>query len=213
MLGRRQFLKLLGGLVGPDLLRGMPVRFVQNERFVSTDLGLTFCKPHGWVFISPEQLALETADIGSAHDRLDLDPSVMNISKEPWSTTPKRFTPGINVWSYSNKMFHDLDHMVQWTRAGHAMYSDFKITKDVCAITLAGCPAFDFVAEFNFDTLGFDRPVPVRDRFICVAQGNRFLLITVCDSPQTGKDEGPAFSSFLQSLVIAEPADTSPHKG
>ncbi|WP_193214485.1 hypothetical protein [Luteolibacter marinus] len=205
MIGRRQFLELLSGLVGQSFLDGGPSRFVKDERFVSVDLGLTFCKPSGWIFIAPEQLAREAEDIGRARGRSALSPSVMNISKEPWGGTPKRFTPGINVWSYDDSRFDSLDSMVDATLCSHGFYQDFRVTADPKPTTIGGCASFDFVTEFTFDTVGIDRPTDVRDRFICIRHGRRFLQIALCDSPSTGKAEDAAFKSFLSSLVIAEP--------
>lgn len=205
MISRRHFLELLGGLFGQSFLDSSPRRFIQAERFVSLDLGLTFCKPSGWIFISPEQLARETEDIGIAVERSALSSSVMNISKEPWGMTPKRFTPGINVWSYEAAWFDSLNSMVDWTLDFHAFYRDFCVTSEPKPATIGGCRSIDFMTEFTFDTVGIDRPTRVRDRFICIEHGLRFLLITLCDSPATGKTEDSNFASFLDSLVITEP--------
>ena len=205
MINRRHFLELLGGLVGQSFLDCSPCRFVKEERFVSLDLGLTFCKPSGWIFITPEQLAKETVDIGKARGRSALSPSVMNISKEPWGMTLKRFTPGINVWSYDASWFESLDAMVDWTLNSHGFYQDFCVTSEPKSATIGGCGSVDFVTEFTFDTVGIDRPTDVRDRFLCIEHELRYLLITLCDSPSTGKAEDANFASFLDSLVIAEP--------
>ena len=205
MISRRHFLELLGSLVGQAFLDDTPCRFVKEERFVSLDLGLTFCKPSGWIFITPEQLAKETEDIGKARGQSALSPSVMNISKEPWGMTPKRFTPGINVWSYESSWFESLKSMADWTLHSHVFYRDFCVTSSPKPAMIGGCGAIDFETAFTFDTVGINRPTYVRDRFLCIEHGLRFLLITLCDSPSTGMAEDANFMSFLNSLVIAEP--------
>ena len=205
MIGRREFLELLGGLIGQSVLSVSPARFVQEERFVSTDLGITFCKPTSWIFIPPETLAEEAKSIGDAVDMTGLSPSVMNISKQEWQTNPKRFTPGINIWSFDEGYFSGISEMAEHVSDSHKMYRDFRVIRDFEALSIAGCPAVDFQTEFTFDTAGIDRPTQVRDRFVCVQHQDRFLEIALCDAPSSGFDEVDAFSDFLKSLVIAEP--------
>jgi hypothetical protein len=205
MLSRRDFLELLGGLLGQSILSSSSARFIQEERFVSKDLGITFCKPAHWVFIPPEVLAKEARDIGDAVGASCLSPSVMNISKEAWQYNPKRFTPGINIWSFEEEYFDSLLEMAEYVRNSHKMYRGFRVTREYENTEIAGCPAIAFTTELIFDTKGIDRPTQIRDRFVCIQHEERFLEIALCDAPGSGLQEEESFAEFLQSLVIAEP--------
>lgn len=198
----------MAGWIGTVALGDGMRRIIQDDYFVAADLGAAFNKPSSWVFIPPERLAREAADIGTALGVNMDSPSVMNISKEPWSTITKRFIPGINIWRYPRSTFGRAENCLLHFEGIQRSYADYRLTKRFQNCVLQDGTALSSTCEFIFTTLGIDRPTPVRCHLVVMEQPDAFLQVSLCDSPALGYEEDELFNNFLQSLryVSAAPA-------
>jgi hypothetical protein len=199
-LTRRNFLELVGGWLGTTTLSEASQRIVHEDLFIAKDLGVAFQKPRRWIFIAPETLAREADDIGEAVGMESMSPSVMNISKEPWTVNPKRFTPGINIWSHPRDQFDSAMTCLNDFEDSQSFYPDFISTGTIHNRQLKDGLAIASNCEFTFTTIGLDRPTPVRCEMIVIEQASNYLQILLCDSPPFGFVESTAFDAFLQSI-------------
>lgn len=199
-LDRRAFLELASGWIGGNALSGGAYRAIHDDCFVATDLELALRKPHNWIFIPPETVALEATDIGRAASTGGMDPSVMNISKTPWASNPKRFTPGINIWTKPSGIFDHPSECCYSLAASQSFYRDYQITTEPQPVALQDGEAWQCGLSFTFDTLGIDRPTPLRCRAVAIEQASHFIQMLFSDSPSSGFDESLTFDQFLYSL-------------
>jgi hypothetical protein len=201
-LTRRTFLELVGSWLGGSALGLGAQRVIHENYFVAADLHAAFVKPSNWIFIPPETLVAEANEIGRAAFLGDLgeDASVMNISKEPWRTNPKRFTPGINIWYRPRAWFATPAACLRSFEDSQSFYPDFKVTVPAEACTLQDGTALGSTCKMTFTTIGIDRPTPVRCRLVVVEQPLNYLQISLCDAPELGRDESALFGSFLRSI-------------
>src|SRR5262245_18645559 len=124
-LNRRSFLELTSGWLG-DGGTGAAPRVTHGDYFVARDIGVAFRRPANWVFIPSEVISAECGDISEASGAGELNPSLMNISKEPWATNPKRFTPGINIWVGPLPAFRGPRECLLSMESGQSFYPDFR---------------------------------------------------------------------------------------
>ena len=198
-LSRRAFLEIVSGWLGAATIGIESQRIIRDDYFVAADLDAAFIKPSGWIFIPPTALAREAADIG-IEASMEMSPSVMNISKEPWSTNPKRFTPGINIWCHPRPSFDSSVECLERFEQSQSFYPNYHLTSSGEICTLKDGTAIGSTSEFIFTTVDLDRPTPVRCRFVVVEQPRNYLQISLCDSPAFDHDESTRFAEFLSSL-------------